>query len=303
MQPYRAAVAAFVIVGIFLFGLSLFLIGDQHKAFSHRIDLYTDLANVNGLIPGSHVRVSGYDAGQISHIEIPSRPSGKFRLTLHVDEKLKTLIRGDSVVTVETDGLVGDKFVLVHSGSERGQEVQNGATLPSKEPIELSALMEKVSGTIDQANATVGDVRAHLDSTFGRLDGTFDHLNGTLDAIKLTVNNTNGIVTGLREGHGPIGALLTDQQITDDLKGSIANTRAATANLSEVSVQAKQVMSESSRRVAADRSDIAAVEQQSLRGTWPRRFGPHRGGEPARDAEQRQCGHREHGGGHRGAET
>ncbi len=241
MKPYRAAVAALVILGAVLFGLGLFLIGDQHKAFSRHMNLYTDLANVNGLIPGAHVRVSGYDAGQVSHIEIPNRPSGKFRLTLHIDERLKTLIRDDSVVTVETDGLVGEKFLLVHSGSESGQAIQNGATLKSKEPVELSAIMEKVSGTIDQANGTIGDVRSRVD--------------GTLDAITKTVNNTNGIVTGIREGHGPVGALLTDQQITDDLKGSLANTRAATANLGVVSDQAKQIMSDFQSRNLAGKAD------------------------------------------------
>ena len=245
MKPFRAAVAAFVILGLILFGVGLFLIGDHHKAFSHQMTLYTDLANVNGLIPGAHVRVSGYDAGQITHIDIPSQPSGKFRLRLHIDDKLKTLIRADSVVTVETDGLVGDKFLLVHSGTDNASAVGNGATLPGKEPVELSAIMQKVSGTVDQANATIGDVR-------GRLDGT-------LDAITHTVNNTNGIVTGIREGHGPVGALLTDQQITNDLKGTMANTRQATANLEGVSVQASQMVTDLQSRDLVGKADQSMI--------------------------------------------
>ena len=241
MKPYRAAVAAFAILGTILFGVGLFLIGDHHKAFSHQMNLYTNFANVNGLIPGAHVRVSGYDAGQITHIDIPSQPSGKFRLRLHIDDKLKTLIRADSVVTVETDGLVGDKFLLVHSGTDSASPVGDGSTLPSKEPIELSAILQKVSGTVDQANATIGDVR-------GRLDGT-------LDAITRTVNNTNGIVTGIREGHGPVGALLTDQQITNDLKATVANTRQATANLEGVSVQASRIVADVQSRDLVGKAD------------------------------------------------
>ena len=241
MKPFRAAVAAFVLLGIILFGAGLFLIGDQHKAFSHQMNLYTELANVNGLTPGAHVRVSGYDAGQVTHIEIPGKPSDKFRLRMHIDDKLKTLIRADSVVTVETDGLVGDKFLLVHSGTDGASPVVDGSTLPGKEPVELSAILQKVSGTVDQADATIGDVR-------GRLDGT-------LDAITRTVNNTNGVVTGIRQGHGPIGALLTDQQITDDMKGAVANTRQATANLAGVSVQAKQMVTDLQSRDLIGKAD------------------------------------------------
>ena len=241
MKPYRAAVAAFLILGTLLFAVGLFLIGDRHKAFSHQMTLYTELGNVNGLILGAHVRVSGYEAGQIKQIEIPNRPSGKFRIKLHIDDKLKALIRADSMVTVETDGLVGDKFLLVHNGGDGASPIVDGATLPSKEPVELSAIMQKVSGTIDQANATIGDVR-------GRLDGT-------LDAITRTVNNTNGIVTGIRQGHGPVGALLTDQQITDDLKATMGNTRQATANLQGVSVQAGQILGDFQSRNLIGKAD------------------------------------------------
>ena len=241
MKAYRAALAAFVILGTFLFGVGLFLIGDHHKAFGHQMNLYTELVNVNGLISGAHVRVSGYEAGQITQIEVPSHPNGKFRLRLHIDEKLKTLIRTDSMVTVETDGLVGDKFLLVHNGTDGASAVADGATLPSREPVELSAIMQKVSGTVDQANATMGDVRARLDNA--------------LDAITYTVNNTNGIVTGIREGHGPVGALITDQQITDDLRGAMANTRQAAANLKGISVQATQIVTDLQSRDLVGKAD------------------------------------------------
>ncbi|AXC12014.1 Mammalian cell entry related domain protein [Acidisarcina polymorpha] len=241
MKPYRAAVAAFVILGTLLFGLGLFLIGDHHKAFGHQMNLYTELANVNGLISGAHVRVSGYEAGQITQIEVPSHPNGKFRLRLHIDDKLKALIRTDSMVTVETDGLVGDKFLLVHNGTDGASAVAEGATLQSREPLELSAIMQKVSGTIDQADATMGDVRARLDNA--------------LDAITHTVNNTNGIVTGIREGHGPVGALITDQHITDDLKGTMANTRQATATLEGVSVRASQMVTDLQSRDLVGKAD------------------------------------------------
>ncbi len=278
MKPYRAAVAAFLILGTILFGVGLFLIGDRHKAFSHQMTLYTELSNVNGLIPGSHVRVSGYEAGQIKQIGIPKQPSGKFRLKLQLDYKLKALIRADSMVTVETDGLVGDKFLLVHNGTDGASTVADGATLSSKEPVELSAVMQKVSGTIDQANATIGDVR-------GRLDGT-------LDAITRTVNNTNGIVTGIREGHGPVGALLTDQQITDDLKETMANTRAATADLKGVSVQAGQIASDFQSRGLIGKADqsmdnireaSAQIDQSSkqLNTTLSQALGPDAGGRTA----------------------
>jgi phospholipid/cholesterol/gamma-HCH transport system substrate-binding protein len=158
MKINYAVVGAFVLSAVLLFSVGLFLIGNRHKAFAHHVDFFTKLNNVNGLSPGSKVRVSGFEAGQVTGIEIPDRPSAKFRLKLHVDNKLHNLIRNDSFVTVESDGLVGDKFLLIHEGSDQNQEAVGGATLLAKEPIELSAVITKMTGVMDQASSAIGDI-------------------------------------------------------------------------------------------------------------------------------------------------
>ncbi len=96
------------------------------------MDFFTSLEDVNGISPGSKVRVSGFEAGEVTAIEIPDRPSDKFRLKLRIDSKLHRLIRDDSFVTVESDGLVGDKFLMIHEGSDQEPEAAAGATLGPK---------------------------------------------------------------------------------------------------------------------------------------------------------------------------
>ena len=230
MKINYVAIGTFVVVAIVLFGFGLFLIGDRHKAFSHHVDFYTELANVNGLAPGSKVRVDGYDAGQLETLQIPDRPSAKFRLKLHVDDKLHKLIRTDSLVSVESDGLVGDKFILIHNGSDASPEAANGATLAGKEPIEISAVIEKATGIMDQASATIGDMKLKLDSA--------------LDVITGTVRNANGLVDDARHGKGPVGMLLNDQQTTAQLKQTVANVTQASDRINEISLQAGQIVSD-----------------------------------------------------------
>ena len=83
---------------------------------------------------------SKVNLGLLVHIEIPDRPSVKFRLKLHVDNKLRNLIRDDSFVTVESDGLVGDKILLIHEGSDQKQEVDSGAAIRVPSGIPCSQL-------------------------------------------------------------------------------------------------------------------------------------------------------------------
>lgn len=278
MKINYAAVGAFVFSALMLFSAGLFLIGNSHKAFSHHVDFLTELTNVNGISPGSKVKVSGFDAGQVSAIQIPDRPSGKFRLKLHVDDKLHKLIREDSFVTVESNGLVGDKFLLIHDGSEQAQQAPDGAKLRGQEPVELSAVIAKMTGVLDQANATMGDIRTKAD--------------GTLDAISTTVNNANGIVTGIRSGKGTVGMLLTDQQTANSVKSAAGNAQQATANLDQVSVQAKQVMADFQSRDLSQKAEDTLnnakhasrnLDQtsQQLNATLNDALGPDRSGDNA----------------------
>jgi len=278
MKINYAVMGLFVLSAVLLFSVGLFLIGNRHKAFAHHVDFFTKLNDVNGLSPGSKVRVSGFEAGQVSSIEIPDRPSAKFRLKLHVDNKLHNLIRDDSFVTVESDGLVGDKFLLIHEGSDQKKEAANGATLPAKEPIELSAVIAKMTGVMDQADAAIGDIKTKAD--------------GTLDAITTTVNNTNALVTSIQSGKGTVGMLLTDQQTANAVKDAVRSARQSAANLNVVTVQAKQVISDLQSRDlfakaedtlnnAKDASRQLAQTSQLISLTLNDALGPDRSGENA----------------------
>ncbi|MGA3092116.1 MAG: MlaD family protein [Terriglobales bacterium] len=278
MKINYAAVGVFVLSAVLLFSVGLFLIGNRQKAFGHHLDFFTLLNNVNGISPGSKVRVSGFEAGQVTGIEIPDRPADKFRIILHVDSKLHRLIRDDSFVTVESDGLVGDKFLVIHKGSDQAGEVAIGATLPANEPIELSAVIAKATGVMDQANAAIGDIKARVD--------------GTLDAVTTTVNNTNALVTGIRNGNGTVGMLLTDQQTANKVKDTVGNAQQAAANLNQVTVQAKQVMAnfqsrelfgkaEATLNNTKDASRQIAQASQQINLTLNDALGPDRSGENA----------------------
>jgi phospholipid/cholesterol/gamma-HCH transport system substrate-binding protein len=230
MKINYTVVGVFVLSAVLLFSVGLFLIGNRQKAFVHHVDFFTSLNDVDGISPGTKVRVSGFEAGQVSGIELPNLPADKFRLKLHVDSKLHRLIRDDSFVTVESDGLVGDKFLVIHKGSDQAPEAASGSTLPGKEPVELSAVIAKAAGVMDQANVAVGDIKAKVD--------------GALDAVTTTVNNTNALVTGIRSGKGTVGMLLNDPQTASAAKSAVANAQQAAANLNQVTVQARQVMAD-----------------------------------------------------------
>src|SRR5271156_3452043 len=242
-------VGLFVVVGLALFTLGIFLIGDQNQAFTHHFEVYTEFTNINGLAKGAKVQVSGMDAGEIVDIGVPNQPASKFRLKLRLDQKFHPLVRTDSVVTIATEGIVGDKFLLIHQGGTSSPEAGPSGTLPGKEPLDLSDLLESSAGMLKDVN--------------GMMKESAGKLNGALDAVTKTVNNANDIVIGLKQGRGPAGMLLRDEDTADRLRQTVENARLATSSLRHASNQADAMVSDLQSHQLVQKADDAMASVKS----------------------------------------
>jgi phospholipid/cholesterol/gamma-HCH transport system substrate-binding protein len=191
MPNRNIAVGIFVIAGFALFSLGIVLIGNQNSTFKRYIEIYTEFANIDGVAKGTKMRVAGMNAGEVADLAVPDKPSSKFRLKLKIDQRLHALVRTDSVVTIATEGVVGDKYLLVHPGSAPAAPAVSLTTLPSREPIDLGDLMEHGTDMLKDANSRMKEVSGKL--------------NGAFYVITTTVNNANDIVVGLKQGRGAAG--------------------------------------------------------------------------------------------------
>lgn len=241
-------VGILVAVAIVLFGTGLFLIGNEHKAFRRHTEFFTEFANVDGIAKGAKVRVNGMDGGQVAEVIIPTSPRDKFRLKITTEDRLRGLIRENSVVSVESDGLVGDKFLLIGGGSEGSPEASPGMTLPSKEPFSMSKMLDQANGLLTQVGGTVTQVDRTITQVNGTITDVQGRLDGTLNAATTTLNNTNGIVTDIRHGKGSAGVLLEDQATAANIKQVVLNAQQATTSLSAASAQVNGILGEVQQR-------------------------------------------------------
>ena len=122
-----AAVGAFVIGGVLLFAAGLFLIGDRRMLFSDTFQVYAEFKQLAALDTGAKVRVAGVDAGEVEEIRVPTGPSGRFRVRMRVRSDLRPLIRVDSVASIQNDGLVGNKFVQIQTGTDASPAIADRA--------------------------------------------------------------------------------------------------------------------------------------------------------------------------------
>lgn len=161
-------VGAFLIGGIILFGAGLFLIGSQNKLFSHTFTAFAYFANVNGLISGAQVHVSGLDAGSVSDIDVPQSQNSKYRVKMNIQNKFRNLVRQSSVASIASQGMVGDEFIEIDPGQTETAACSENCTIRSVEPFTLNDLLKQGKGmmqTLDSTVARFGDVANHADQT------------------------------------------------------------------------------------------------------------------------------------------
>ena len=66
-------VGVFVVAGLALFTTGLFMIGNRHEAFARHVEVYTEFADVSGIVTGAKVQVAGMDAGEVLVMESQTR--------------------------------------------------------------------------------------------------------------------------------------------------------------------------------------------------------------------------------------
>ncbi len=202
-------VGVFLALGLIIFLLGVFTLGGQQKSFAKNIRLNAVFDDVSGLKKGNDVWFSGVKIGTISSIRFAS--NSKVEVTMRIDEKTQSFIHTNSGVKISSDGLIGNKIIVVDGGSPGAPAVQDGAVLT----------VDKVASTDDMLK-------------------TLQANNQNLLAITTDFKQLSHQIL---QGKGTVGTLLADDNMALQLKASMRNLQAATSSAANLAVQLNQFSS------------------------------------------------------------
>ena len=242
-------VGLFIIAGLTLFALGIFLVGSRHEAFSRHLFLYAEFADLDGVTKGSKVRVGGMDAGQVTKIDVPDSPESRFRVQMRIDEQLHGLVRTDSIVTIDTEGVVGETFLSIHPGSPGAAIATADSILRSKPAVSMSDLLTHGLGVMTDADAALKQVSGKM--------------NVALDGVHDAVGNANDLLIGLKQGRGTAGMLLRDEGVADQVRQTMSNVQSTTSNLNQASVRVDGVVGDFQRRQFPQKIDDTMTQVRS----------------------------------------
>jgi len=198
-EKFKIRLGLFVLGGLLLFVLAIFIIGKQKNLFDPVIKVTTTFYNVSGLQVGNNVRFSGINVGTVDKISIINDS------TVKVDMLIKTsvqqFIKSDSEVAIGSEGIIGDKLLIISQGITNSPMVKNGQTLASTEPVETDAIIESLEATA---------------------------LNAEIISLELA-----DILGSINSGRGTLGRLLQDTSIAENLSKTMQNLESSSKGLEE----------------------------------------------------------------------
>ena len=132
---------------------------------------------------------------------------------MRVRSDLRPLIRTDSIASIQNDGLVGNKFVQIQTGTDAAPEVEDQGTIQSREPFDIADLMLAMSQTLGTVNRMLAEVQSGVEQA--------------LSAVTATADNAQDL---MKDMGGEVRTLLTSvNRVTTDVNAIIAEVRRDTA--------------------------------------------------------------------------
>ena len=170
---FKVRLGMFVAGGLALFVMAIFIIGKQKNLFNPVYKLTTTFYNVSGLQVGNNIRFSGIVVGTVDNIAIINDSTVK--VTMLVKKEVKQFIKSDSEVAVGSEGLIGDRLLVISQGSFEAPLAREGEQLGSIEPVETDAIMSSLKVTAENAEIITQELAEIMmkinsgDGTLGRL--------------------------------------------------------------------------------------------------------------------------------------
>ena len=204
----KAKTGLFVIISLVLLLGLIFFIGKQKKLFGDTFTVYAEFKNISGTQEGNFVRFAGINIGTVEGIRIVNDTS--VELSLSIEKKIQPFIKSDAIASIGSDGLMGDKLILIAPGTGTSPVAKNGSKLLSSNPVDIDKIMNNISKI--SANASVVT------------DGLAD------------------IVAKINSGKGTVGRLLADNKLADRLESTIVTAQKTAASINKTSTSADETL-------------------------------------------------------------
>jgi len=138
-ENLEIAVGIFVLIGIIALGYLSFKLGKIDFLSSGYYTLYAEFDKVGGIKKGSVVEIAGVPVGSVEKVTINERYHALVEIRIRSSIKLPD----DSIASVRTKGLIGEKYIQITPGGSEKYLAQGGKIRETESSIDIEEVLSK----------------------------------------------------------------------------------------------------------------------------------------------------------------
>lgn len=212
------SVGLFITFGLIAAMVSIFFIGERSALFEDQYILKARFSEVSGLRSGSVVQLAGLRVGFVEEVQFPQNDGeAGLNVLLSIDQKYQNRIRENSVAMIQTQGLLGDKYVYITPGGGDFSPLQDGDLLQTEEKSEWTSLAEEGSLTLQSIRKAADGLKQALD-ILADDPANKDRVTRILANLEGGSRSLKAILAAIERGDGTIGALIKDPALYNDMR-------------------------------------------------------------------------------------
>lgn len=223
-----------MLTGLLFLILLLYMIGKNENLFGSTFRLRAQFGNVQGLTSGNNIRYAGIQVGTVKKVRILN--DTLIEVVMLIETKMKGFIRKNAVVSVGTDGLMGNHVLNITPVTGTADLVGENDILPVKKMESLDDMMQ----TLAKTNQDVAVIASQLKSTVLRINNSTaiweilndktvpQHIRSSLINIQSATARASRLtgdlqlmLSDIKEGKGSLGAIITDTSFALSLKEAL----------------------------------------------------------------------------------
>ncbi len=220
-------------VGLFVFfGLLgaagiIFVIGDNKSLFDSKVTFHGQFDDVQGVKPGSTVRMGGVDIGTVSKVSYPAELVGDpfIDVQLSIVRREAHRIREGSEASIVAKGLLGDKMVTISPGRADRPALDPTKAIPTTPAEDFTKVLSRMDGLASSAQNVLTNLEAAT-TTLADDQLREDMQNGVAALSRILVS--------VDSGSGYASRLLNDEAEAARLSNLISSLEQTTSRLDQV---------------------------------------------------------------------
>jgi len=226
----KLKVGLVITIALAVLFLSAFFAGSIHRIFSPKIQIKAEIRDVRGLRKGAPVWFSGIEIGSVRDISLNKH--GTY-VTMSIDKEAIEFVKKDSMASVMTMGLLGDKFVEISAGSPDEEQIAPGDVLKGTVQVEMKDIVEASSKSLAKITDFIVKLESLID-TFEKSQGTvakFLKDPSVFDNLKETTATLTQVVRDINDSEGSFRKFVEDPSVYNRLAHATTSLEEFSNNL------------------------------------------------------------------------